>query len=53
MKKILAILLAIISLSSCEIDRDPFGQMKSDEIDKDIEGSIDGLLNGMYGQLKA
>ncbi|HMI02616.1 MAG TPA: RagB/SusD family nutrient uptake outer membrane protein [Pedobacter sp.] len=53
MKKILAIIFVIISLSSCEIDRDPFGSMKSEKINDNPEGSIDGLLNGMYGQLKA
>ncbi|TKC08669.1 RagB/SusD family nutrient uptake outer membrane protein [Pedobacter frigoris] len=53
MKKILATIFVMIALSSCEIDRDPFGSMKSETIDNDIEGSIDGLLNGMYGQLKA
>ncbi|WP_316792299.1 RagB/SusD family nutrient uptake outer membrane protein [Pedobacter frigoris] len=53
MKKILAILFVTITLSSCEIDRDPFGSMKSDKINENPEGSIDGLLNGMYGQLKA
>lgn len=53
MKRILAIIFMITSLSSCKIDRDPFGSMKSDEINNNPEASIDGLLNGMYGQLKA
>lgn len=53
MKKILAIIFVIISLSSCEIDREPFGSMKSDKINDNPEESIDALLNGVYGQLKA
>jgi len=53
MKKILAIIFAIIALSSCKIDREPFGSMKSETIIQDPEGAIDGLLNGTYAQLKA
>lgn len=53
MKKILAIIFATIALSSCKVDRAPFGSMESERIDKNPEESIDGLLNGMYGQLKA
>ena len=53
MKKILAAILVSLSVTSCEIDRDPFGSLKSDNINANPEQSIDGLLNGMYGQLKA
>lgn len=53
MKKILAIIFATIALSSCKVDREPFGSMKSDNIDSNPEASIDALLNGIYGQLKA
>lgn len=53
MKKILAILFAIIAISSCKIDRAPFGSMESERINKNPEESIDGLLNGVYAQLKA
>lgn len=53
MKKILAIIFAIIALSSCKIDREPFGSMKSETIIQDPEAAIDGLLNGTYAQLKA
>jgi tetratricopeptide (TPR) repeat protein len=53
MKKILAIIFATIALSSCKVDRTPFGSMESEKIDKSPEEAIDGLLNGVYGQLKA
>ncbi|SMC48482.1 RagB/SusD family nutrient uptake outer membrane protein [Pedobacter africanus] len=53
MKKILVIIFATITLSSCELDREPFGLMKSENINNSPEESIDALLNGTYGQLKA
>ncbi|SHE78407.1 RagB/SusD family nutrient uptake outer membrane protein [Pedobacter caeni] len=53
MKKILAIIFVAIALSSCKVDRTPFGSMESEKIDKNPEEAIDGLLNGVYGQLKA
>ena len=53
MKKILFIIFATIALSSCEIDREPFGSMESERINQNPEESIDGLLNGVYAQLKA
>lgn len=53
MKKILAIIFATIALSSCKVDREPFGSMKSETIDNNPEAYIDALLNGVYGQLKA
>jgi hypothetical protein len=53
MKKILAIIIATIALSSCEIDRKPYGSMESERINQNPEESIDGLLNGVYAQLKA
>jgi len=53
MKKILAIFFVIMALSSCELDREPFGSMESGRINQNPEESIDGLLNGVYAQLKA
>lgn len=53
MKKILTIIFATIALSSCEIDRAPFGSMQSERINQNPEESIDGLINGVYAQLKA
>lgn len=53
MKKLLYILLASAALTSCEVDREPFGSMDSGSITNDPEGSLDALLNGTYAQLKA
>lgn len=53
MKKIIIILLAVIAISSCKIDREPFGSLQSEKINNNPEESIDALLNGTYAQLKA
>ncbi|MBC8985302.1 RagB/SusD family nutrient uptake outer membrane protein [Pedobacter sp. N36a] len=53
MKKILVIIFATIALSSCKVDREPFGSLQSEKINQNPEESIDGLLNGVYAQLKA
>ncbi|RWU08644.1 RagB/SusD family nutrient uptake outer membrane protein [Pedobacter chitinilyticus] len=53
MKKILTILLITLAVSSCKVDREPYGSMRSKEISANPEESIDGLLNGTYAQLKA
>lgn len=53
MKKILTILLITLAASSCKVDREPYGSMRSKEISANPEESIDGLLNGTYAQLKA
>ena len=53
MKKILTIIFVIMALTSCELDREPFGSMESGRINQNPEESIDGLLNGVYAQLKA
>lgn len=52
MKKILAGLIAIATLNSCDLERIPYGSMDSETIYDNPEGSIDGLLNGVYAQLK-
>lgn len=52
MKKILAGFIAITTLYSCDLERIPYGSMDSDTIYENPEGSIDGLLNGVYAQLK-
>src|SRR5690554_4889986 len=52
MKKILAGLIAIVTLNSCDLERIPYGSMDSETIYDNPEGSIDGLLNGVYAQLK-
>ncbi|MBP4138468.1 RagB/SusD family nutrient uptake outer membrane protein [Flavobacterium geliluteum] len=52
MKKILLLSIAISFLSSCELDREPFGSYTQDKIQQDKEASIEVLLNGCYAQLK-
>ncbi|MDO5106608.1 RagB/SusD family nutrient uptake outer membrane protein [Capnocytophaga sp.] len=52
MKKIIYICLLIIGFQSCDIDRFPHGSMSSEKIAKDPDGSLDGLLNGCYAQMK-
>lgn len=54
MKKIVLFLaVTLTSLSSCEIERTPHGSMSAEKITNDPDGSLDGLLNGCYAQLKA
>jgi len=53
MKKILVIIFATIAISSCKVDRGPYGSLQSEKINQNPEESIDGLLNGVYAQLKA
>lgn len=54
MKRIITILIAAaFSLTACDIDCLPYGSMEADKIVKDPDASLDGLINGMYAQLKA
>lgn len=53
MKKILALICVAATVASCKIDREPFPSVKTADITQNPEQSIDALLNGMYGQLKA
>lgn len=52
MKKILYILIATTLVTSCDIDRHPFGSMESDKLFEDPNAYLESLLNGMYAQLK-
>lgn len=52
MKKILAILLAVMSLTACDIERLPYGSMAAEQITGDPNASLESLLNGIYAQLK-
>lgn len=52
MKKLIYIFLAASVLTSCEIERKPFGSMDTESIVKDPDASLESLLNGMYAQLK-
>ena len=53
MKKIFLALLGLSLLSSCELDRLPYGDMGADQIQKDPEASLESLVNGAYAQLKS
>lgn len=53
MKKILAIaLVAATAMTSCDIERLPYGQMAAEQITSDPSASLDALMNGVYAQLK-
>lgn len=52
MKKILYILITTVLVTSCDIDRHPFGSMESDKLFEDPNAYLESLLNGMYAQLK-
>ncbi|ATA68087.1 RagB/SusD family nutrient uptake outer membrane protein [Capnocytophaga cynodegmi] len=52
MKNIIYALIITIGLYSCDIDRFPHGSMSSEKIKGDPDGSLDGLLNGCYAQMK-
>ena len=53
MKKLFYILFTVATITSCDVDRLPYGSMESGTITKDPEASLDALLNGAYAQLKA
>lgn len=52
MKKIIFLLLTLFSISSCDIERLSHDSMMSEDITKDPNRTLDGLINGIYGQLK-
>ena len=52
MKKIVTILLAVASLTACDIERLPYGSMAAEQITKDPNASLESLMNGVYAQLK-
>ena len=53
MNKILTLLLASGLLVACSIDREPKGHMSSSRITESPEEAIDGMVRGVYAQLKA
>lgn len=53
MKKLFFALLISASITSCEVDRFPYGSMDSETISSKPEESLEALLNGAYAQLKA
>lgn len=40
-------------LTSCDIERLPYGDMSSEQITQDPSSSLNSLINGVYAQLKA
>lgn len=54
MKKIFIILLGatMLSLTSCDIERLPFGSMAAEEIVDDPDTYLESLMNGTYSQMK-
>ena len=53
MKKIVTILLvAVVSLAACDIERLPHGSMAAEQITGDPNTSLESLMNGVYAQLK-
>lgn len=55
MKKIYTILtlVAVFALSSCDLDKNPYNYMNEEDIKKQQEASLQTLVNGCYGTLKA
>ena len=52
MKKIFILFITLSFLSSCELEREPYGSYTKDKIMKDKEAAVEVLLNGCYAQLK-
>ena len=52
MKKLFTIILAAASLTACNIERLPYNSMATEQITGDPTASLEGLMNGVYAQLK-
>ncbi len=53
MKKYIIIMLAAVcSFTACDIDRLPYGSLAAEAVKSDPEASLEGLMNGLYAQLK-
>ncbi|MCD0474952.1 RagB/SusD family nutrient uptake outer membrane protein [Flavobacterium sp. EDS] len=52
MKKIFILFITLSFLSSCELEREPYGSYTKDKIMNDKEAAVEVLLNGCYAQLK-
>lgn len=52
MKKLFTIILAAASLTACDIERLPYNSMAAEQITGDPTASLEGLMNGVYAQLK-
>lgn len=44
---------ALLAVSSCDVERLPYGSMAAEQVTADPEASLDALMNGMYAQLKS
>ncbi|OUL61378.1 RagB/SusD family nutrient uptake outer membrane protein [Flavobacterium sp. AJR] len=53
MKKLFILFITLSFLSSCELEREPYGSYTKDKILQDKEAAVDVLLNGCYAQLKS
>lgn len=49
---ILLMVTGLMFLGSCNLDRNPYDALTSDEVEENLEGNIDYLLNGTYSVLK-
>ena len=52
MKKIAIIAMIGCALTACDIDRLPYSSLPSETVVNDPDGSLDGMLNGSYAQMK-
>lgn len=52
MKKLIIIILAVVSFTACDIDRLPNSSIIAEDVMGDPDTSLESLLNGCYAQLK-
>jgi len=52
MKKIIYLLCLTGLMSACSIDREPHGSLSSNKITENPDESVDGMVRGVYAQLK-
>ena len=52
MKKLVYLLCLTGLMSACSIDREPHGSLSSDKILENPDESVDGMVRGVYAQLK-
>ena len=53
MRKLVYLLCLTGLMSACSIDREPHGSLSSDKILENPDESVDGMVRGVYAQLKA
>ena len=52
MRKLVYLLCLTGLMSACSIDREPHGSLSSDKISENPDESVDGMVRGVYAQLK-